>query len=148
MSDIYTGMQPVDPHKLFSLFEKGDEEVYKEHGVEDALKNPYVLMGMVLEGMENYQLMDVMYMHKYPDKYKNVRRITKYKYFSKLYGYLTRIDSTKFESIYKIGESFEIGNVFKGLDDLRDFFELIEHYEKCAVIKKYQDLLIEANYVL
>ena len=58
MSDIYTGMQPVDPHKLFSLFEKGDEEVYKEHGVEEALKNPYVLMGMVLEGMENYQLMD------------------------------------------------------------------------------------------
>ena len=25
-------MNKLDPHTLFSLFEQGDEEVYKEHG--------------------------------------------------------------------------------------------------------------------
>ena len=36
-------MQKLNPHTLFSIFEKGDEEVYKEHGAEDLLDNPFVL---------------------------------------------------------------------------------------------------------
>jgi len=54
-------MNKLDPHTLFSLFEQGDEEVYKEHGVEDTLKNPYVLLNMVSRGMENYAVMDMIY---------------------------------------------------------------------------------------
>ncbi len=46
-------MNKLDPHSLFSLFAKGDEEVYKEHGVENTLKNPYVLLNMVTRGMDN-----------------------------------------------------------------------------------------------
>lgn len=141
-------MQPLDPHTLFALFEQGDEQVYQEHGMQDTLNNPYVLMGMVLQGMENYHLMDKMYMRRHPKMYENVRDITKYKYYTKLYGYLVRIDSKNFENIYKIGESFDISNVFVGLDELREYFQGIEHYEKCQVIKDYQDLLIEANFIL
>ena len=138
-------MQPLDPHTLFSIFEKGDEEVYQEHGIEDTLKNPYVLMGMVLEGIQNYHIMDMMYMNRYPDKYTNVRSITKAKFYAKLYGYLTRIDSTNFDQAYTIGESFEYTNVYKGLDELRVFFQTVEQYEKCAIVKNYQDLLIDAT---
>ena len=134
-------MQPIDPHTLFSIFEQGDEQVYKEHGVEDALDNPYVLMGMVIRGIENYFMMDVMYMKQYPKEYKNVRQITKYKYFNKLFSYLRRIDSTNFKDIYKIGESFDKGEVDKGLNYLRVYYEGIEQYEKCAIIKRYIDLL-------
>ena len=141
-------MQPLDKDTLFSIFEQGDEEIYQEHKITGVMNNPYVLMGMVLEGMHNYYIMDMMYLKRYPKKYKNVRSITKYKYFEKLYGYLLRINSKKFEDIYKIGESFEIATVFKGLDDLREYFQSIEHYEKCQTIKDYQDLLIEANFLL
>ena len=141
-------MQPLDPHTLFALFEQGDEQVYQEHGMQDTLNNPYVLMGMVLQGMENYHLMDKMYMRRHPEMYENVRDLTKYKYYTKLYGYLIRISSNKFEDIYKIGESFDIANVFVGLDELREYFQGIEQYEKCQVIKNYQDLLIEANFIL
>lgn len=134
-------MQPIDPNSLFSIFEHGDEEIYKEHGIEDTLNNPFVLMGMVLRGIENYHMMDMMYMRQYPAQYKNVRKLTRYKYLNKLYSYLEKIDSTKFESIYKIGESFEKDNILGGLDYLRLYFEQIEQYEKCAVIKRYIDLL-------
>jgi len=137
-------MQPLDPHTLFSIFEQGDEMVYKEHGVEDALENPYVLMGMVLRGMENYHIMDVMYKRQYPKEYKKVKKMVQYKYFNKLYSYLTRIDNLTVESIYRIGESFDKGSVFLSLDNLRMFFEVIEEYEKCLIIKKFQDLLLEA----
>lgn len=134
-------MQQLDPHTLFSIFEQGDEEVYKEHGVEETLDNPYVLMGMVIRGIENYQLMDIMYMRQYPKEYKNVRELTKYKYYTKLYNYLTRIDSTKFKGIYKVGDSYEGTSTERGLSTLLTYFEQVEHYEKCAIIKRYHDLI-------
>ena len=57
-------MKPIiDPNTLFSIFEQGDEQVYKEHGMEDHLNNPFVLMGMVLRGVENFHMMDMMYMN-------------------------------------------------------------------------------------
>ena len=136
-------MQRLDPHTLFSIFENGDEEIYKEHGIEDTLNNPYVLIGMVVRGIENYQLMDLMYMRQYPKEYKNVRELTKYKYYTKLYSYLTRIDSTKFETIHRIGETFDKEAVNSSLATLLVYYELIEEYEKCAVIKRYMDLLTQ-----
>ena len=136
-------MQPIDPNTLFNIFEQGDEQIYQEHGMEDQLTNPFVLMGMVLRGIDNYRMMDMMYLKQYPGPYKKVRGITKYKYYNKLYSYLTRIDSLNFNKVYRIGESFEIGEVYSCLDLLRVYYEEIEQYEKCAVIKKYIELLVE-----
>ena len=138
-------MQPINPHSLFSIFEKGDEEVYKEHGLEDTLNNPFVLMGMVLRGIENYFMMDIMYSKTYPEEYKKVKKITQLKYFNNLFGYLKRIDIRKSDKVYTIGESFNIEQTVDGLDVMRKFYEKIEHYEKCAVIKKYIDLLIKQS---
>lgn len=134
-------MQQLDPHTLFSIFENGDEEIYEEHGLQDTLNNPYVLIGMVVRGIENYQLLDLMYMRQYPKEYKNVKDAIKYKYYNKLYSYLTRIDSTKFEDIYKVGDSYEGVNTERGLSTLLSYYENIEQYEKCIVIKRYYDLV-------
>ena len=84
-------------------------------------------------------------MRQYPEQYKGVRKVTKYKYYNKLLSYLTKIDSTNFDTIYKIGESFETGQAFIGLDTLRRYYESIEQYEKCAIVKRYQDLLIDGK---
>lgn len=134
-------MQPIDPHTLFSIFEQGDEAVYRENGVEDVLSNPYVLIGMVIKGLENYQLMDNMYMRSYPKEYQAVRDNVKLKYYNNLYHYLLRIDSTSFESIYSIGEAYDVQQVLFGLDTMLYFFETLEMYEKCGVIKQYMDLV-------
>lgn len=136
-------MKPMDPHTLFSIFEQGDEEVYIEHGVKDVLDNPFVLMGMILRGLENFELMDMMYSRNFPEEYKSVKTIIKYKYYNKLYNYLRRIDSTSFKDEYTIGEAFDSENVYKALDDLRVYYETIEEYEKCAVIKNFRELLID-----
>jgi len=141
---LFIDMQPLDPHTLFSIFEQGDEDIYKEHGLEDTLNNPFVLMGMVLRGVENYHIMDVMYKKQYPKEYAKVQKMVKYKYYTKLYSHLTRVKNLTVESIYKIGESFDRGSVFISLDSLRVFFENVEDYEKCHVIKTFQDLIIEA----
>ena len=138
-------MQPIDPHTLFSIFEQGDEAVYKENGVEDVLNNPYVLIGMVIRGLENYSVMDMMYMRSYPEQYKQVRETVKLKYYNGLYAYLTRIDVSKFEPVYRIGESYDSQDVLFSLDTLLHYYEGLEMYEKCAVIKKYMDLIREST---
>lgn len=136
-------MQPLDPHTLFSIFEQGDEAVYKEHGVEDVLNNPYVLIGMVVRGLENYQLIDRMYLRSYPQQYAAVRPAVKLKYYTNLFFYLTRIDVNKFETKYTIGEDYDSQDVLYRLDDMLYYFEELEMYEKCATIKKYMDLIQE-----
>lgn len=139
-------MQQLDPHSLFSLFEKGDEEVYKEHGVKDTLKNPYVLLNMVARGMDNYAVMDMLYMKNKPDEYKHVRKSVKYKYFIKLYAYLERLDpNSTLSGVYKIGESYDLANLVIRLDDLRLYFERCEHYERCSLIKSTINMLYEQS---
>ena len=134
-------MQPLDKNTLFSIFEAGDEQVYKEHGIEDMLKNPYVLMGMVMQGLQSYCRMDLLYQRNFPKEYKKAAKGIKYTYYNKLYGYLVRIDSDEDHSMYRIGETYQKEEVEAALDLLRVYFEEIEEYEKCAVIKKYIDLL-------
>lgn len=134
-------MNHLDPHTLFSIFEQGDEQVYKEHGIEDTLNNPFVLMGMVLKGLENFTLMDIMYTRHYGQQYKNIKPTIKHKYYNKLFSYLDRIDSKNFDTVHRIGESFEIESVESALATMLVYYELIEEYEKCAVIKRYIDLL-------
>ena len=134
-------MQPLNPHTLFSIFEKGDEEIYKEHNMEELLDNPFVLMGMVLRGIENYHTMDLMHLKHFGKQYKDVRLSVRNQFYNKLFGYLNRIDSSKFETKYTIAKSFEKDDVFNGLNVLLYYFEKREEYEKCATIKKYQDLL-------
>lgn len=134
-------MHKLDPQTLFSIFEQGDEEIYKEHGIEHKLKNPFVLMGMVIKGLENFELMSHMYENNFPKEFKKNKENIRKKYYTRLYEYLTRIDSDRFDDLYTIGESFEAGKVEDGLQHLLFYFEHIEEYEKCKIIKRFIDHL-------
>ena len=134
-------MHKLDPHTLFSIFEKGDEEIYEEHNMTELLDNPYVLMGMVLRGVGNYRTMDLMHLKHFGQQYKEVRFKVRNQFYNKLFKYLDRIDITKIESRYTITEEFDSDDIFEGLNVLLVYFENREEYEKCAVVKSYQDLL-------
>ena len=134
-------MHKLDPHTLFSIFEQGDEEVYREHNVEDMLKNPYVLIGMVVTGVENFYLMDKLYTLRHEKEYGRVRDNIKYKYFVKVFNYLQRIAIDEVSNMYSIGSDFDIDRSLEALNELLFYFEYIEEYEKCAKIKQFTDLL-------
>lgn len=141
-------MNKIDPNTLFAIFEQGDEKIYKEHGQEEVLKNPYVLLGMVTRGVENYGLMDIMYSRQYPKEYKSVRNNVKLNYFNKLFSYLERIDGVSAFKNYKISQAFNLVEVYNSLDHMRKFFENLELYEKCAIIKKYQNVVINEFHLI
>ena len=134
-------MNRLDPHTLFSIFEKGDEEVYRENKIEGLLGNPYVLIGMVVNGVENYFFIDEIYSNKEPKRYARVKDSIKYKYFNKVYKYLTRLSLDKIDKKYGIGTDYELDRSINALNELLFYFEEIEEYEKCALIFQYTDLL-------
>lgn len=140
-------MQPLDKNTLFSIFDVGDEEVYKENNVEELLDNPFVLLGMVVRGVDNWHLMDILYTRKQGEEYTNVREKVQLQYFTKLCKYLTRLDFNKFETVYTIGDSFDRDEVEKALNIVLDVFIAHEHYEKCIIVKKFLDLL-DHEYIL
>lgn len=143
-------MNKLDPHTLFSIFEQGDEDVYKEHGQEDVLKNPFVLMQMVTRGIENYEMMSIIYQKHHPEQFDRIKDLLKLKYYNKLYSYLKRINYNSLENIYKIGDTFEKRQVGEALNTLLSYYELLEEYEKCGEIVKYIQLLVleEAKNIL
>ena len=134
-------MNKLNPHTLFSIFEKGDEEVCKENQMEGLLDNPYVLIGMVVSGVENYYFIDEIYSNKDPKRYAKVKNNIKYKYFTKVFKYLTRLSLDELDTKYGIGTDYELDRSINALNDLLFYFEDIEEYEKCALIFQYTDLL-------
>ncbi len=135
-------MHKLDPHTLFSIFEQGDEEIYRENNVEELLDNPYVLIGMVVTGVENFYMIDKMYTLRHAEEYGRVRETIKLKYFLKLFKYLDRVTPVEMDVVYRIGSDFELDRSIDAINDLLFFFEEMEHYEKCAKIKHYSDLLV------
>lgn len=138
-------MQPVDPNKLFEIFQQGDETVFEEHGMKEVLDSPYVLMGMVVRGVENFHLMDVMYSRQYPKEYKRNRNVIAKKYFFKLFNHLKKIKAKPVDVLTDMEVGFDSTQIVVTLDFLRDYFEKIEHYEKCALIKTYIDASTTVN---
>ena len=136
-------MHKLDPHTLFSIFEQGDEQVYKEHNVLGVLDNPYVLIGMAVTGVENFALIDQMYLLRYTEDYAKVRNKIKYNYYNKLYTYLTRVNLNELGDEYKVGEDYEISRSIDAILDIQIYFQQSEEYEKCKVIKQFSDLLID-----
>jgi hypothetical protein len=134
-------MQPLDKNTLFSIFDIGDEEVYKENNVEELLDNPFVLIGMVVRGVENWHLMDILYTRKKGEEYAEVRDKVQLQYFVKLCKYLDRLDFNKFETVYTIGESFDKDEVDDRLSQMMDVFIENEYYEQCATVKRFLDML-------
>ena len=134
-------MKELSTNKLFDIFSITDEEVYEEHHQGDVMRNPFVLMGMVLRGLENWVMLDMMYTKKYPKQYSSVRNKIRNKYNDRLMGYLDRIDWKKYETIHSIGESYDRREIENGMNHLIKYYEKLEDYEKCAILVEYLNLL-------
>lgn len=143
-------MKRLNSKSLFDIFQAGDEEVYKEHGVEDVLDNSFVLLGMVIRGVENYYIIDQLYKKKYAEEYDSQREIIKLKYFMGLMKYLERIKEIQLDTLSIIEDEFSISAIEYAFSEMTDFFISIEYYEQCSILKKYLDLfslnkLVEEN---
>lgn len=132
-------MNKIDPTKIFTLFQHSDEEIYKEHNMSQLMESPSVLMGMIITGLENYQIIDELHVRRYSKKYERVRDKVKLQYYDKLLKYLQKIDKSNSKEVEQVLLSFDIEQISFSLNEILFFYEKYEHYEKCSVVKKYYD---------
>lgn len=133
-------MKKLSTNQLFDIFEKGDEEIFKEHGVEDLLDNTYILFGMVVRGVENFYIIDQLYATRYREHYFQVKDSIKLKYFLGLMNYLERIKDLPTDLVPFIEDEFDKQSIHYAFNELMDLFIEVEYYEKCAILKKYFEL--------
>jgi len=138
-------MKKIDKDTLFSIFEVGDEEVYKENGVDDILHNTYILFGMTVKGVENYFIMEQMYQNRYGETFSTVRDSIKLKYFIGLMRYLERIDLSQSDTLYDLKDLFGEQSIDYALKEMIDFFEEVEMYENCALLMKFFKIFFPKN---
>lgn len=100
-------------------------------------------MGMVVRGLQNFLLIDQIYSHRHPEQYSNVKKQLQYKYYCRLFSYLQRIQSKDFDEAYQVGDDYQVVDTYIALDHLREYFQNLEEYEKCAVIKTFIDVLVD-----
>lgn len=133
-------MKKLNTNQLFDIFLIGDEEVYKEHQVEDVLDNSFVLFGMVVKGVENYYIIDQLYEKRYGEQYDSVRESIKLKYFIGLVRYLERIEEIPEDTLHIIEDEFGLQAIDYALQEMLDLFIEVEYYEKCTILSKFQRL--------
>jgi hypothetical protein len=141
-------MKDLDGDSLFSIFDRGDEEVYTDtkHNVD--LSDNALLMGMVIRGVDNYFLLDKIYFNRYGEYYLSVKEKIKLKYFLRLLEYLKSVKDLSLETISYTRDEFGFNAIVYSLQSMLSLFEEKEMYEDCVVIKKYLDLFKESSLFL
>jgi hypothetical protein len=136
-------MKKLNSDDLFNIFSIGDEEIYKEHNIEDMMDNTFILFGMVVRGVENYFIIDKMYDSRYQERYDSVRENIKLKYFNGLVNYLERIKALQSDTVMDIEDEFGLQAIKYALEEMLEFYKELEMYEKCAIIFKYHQLFLK-----
>lgn len=141
-------MKDLDGDSLFSIFDKGDEEIYTDLNHNVDLSDNALLMGMVIRGVDNYFLLDKIYFNRYGEYYLSVKEKIKLKYFTRLLEYLTRVNEISLETISYIRDEFGLKAIIYSFQSMLSLFEEKEMYEDCVVVKKYLDLFQESSLFL
>ena len=133
-------MKKLNSNDLFNIFSIGDEEIYKEHKIEDMMDNTFILFGMVVRGVENYFIIDKMYASRFQERYDSVRENIKLKYYNGLVNYLERIEALQSDTVLFLEDEFGSQAIKYALEEMLEFYKELEMYEKCAVIYKFYEL--------
>jgi uncharacterized protein (UPF0305 family) len=136
-------MKKLNSDDLFNIFSIGDEEIYKEHKIEDMMDNTFILFGMVVRGVENYFIIDKMYANRYQERYDSVRENIKLKYFNGLVNYLERVKDIKADTVEELKDEFGPQAIKYALEEMLEFYKELEMYEKCAIIFKFYELFFK-----
>ena len=139
-------MKRLDP-SFFDMFDYSDERDLERAGaieaLSDFLEHPYIIFGSVIRGMENYYIVREMYSRKYGDKFAAIEESLQNKYFNRLYIMLERFDESNCDHVLE-AQRFEKHESGWALLELREYFEAIEDYEKCAKIQSvFTTLLLQ-----
>ena len=82
-----------------------------------------------------------MYSRKYKEQFESIEESLQHKYFNRLYIMLERFDESNSNHVLE-AQRFERHESGWALLELRQFFEEVEDYEKCAKIQSVINTLL------
>lgn len=140
-------MKELDGDSLFSIFEKGDEDIHRDSHYKIQLDSSFILLGTVIRGVDNYFLIDQLYTNRYQERYLSVKENLKLKYFIRLVKVLQRITEFDSKTASMLVDEFGETTIIYVFQYLLSYFEENEYYEICVVLKKYFDIFTEKSLI-
>lgn len=132
------------PPSFFKLFDYSDKDDLQKEGftqaVIDYTQHPYIILGSVIKGVENFHIICDMYRRQYGSKFDAIELPLKQKYFDRLYGYLESFDESDCDHVLE-ALKFTQQEIAYALLNMRDHFEKNEQYEECIKIQSIIETL-------
>lgn len=134
----------MDINKVFDLFEEKDS-INNPTTKLDLTESPVMWIGMFKKLVMNYkvfsqQLINMFTLVEPPLDINDIKRASSYMVYTRAFDYISKLDITnpihieclKMYSDDKLRQSITIS---------LHYYESLEEYEKCAVLKKIQDVM-------
>ena len=135
-------MKKLNPDSVFQIFNQDDREIFQEAGMEHLMNEDYMLIGMAVKGIDNYEILDKINKEKLKELYLEIKDGVKYRYFCKMYDYLYRVKLNKLEDLFDFVQVLGVKDVYSSFEILLSYFREIEDYEKCLYLHDLQKRLL------
>jgi hypothetical protein len=134
----------MDINKVFGLFEEQDSN---ENSVTklDLTDSPAMWIGMFKKLITNYkvfsqQLINMFSLVEPPLDISDIKRASSYMVYTRAFDYISKINIEN-ESHVECLKLYSDENLKQSISVSLQYYESLEEYEKCAVLKKIQDII-------
>jgi hypothetical protein len=134
----------MDINKVFGLFEEQDSN---ENSVTklDLTDSPTMWIGMFKKLITNYkvfsqQLINMFSLVEPPLDISDIKRASSYMVYTRAFDYISKINIEN-ESHVECLKLYSDENLKQSISVSLQYYESLEEYEKCAVLKKIQDII-------
>lgn len=130
-------MKTLDPHKLFNTFRQDPREVV------DLPQEDYTFtqLNFIVSEVKAFSITDRTYISKNNKQYIKARKGLRHKLFISLVNEIQSIDKQDLKTLVKNGDHTVIDNLVEVFELLLSYFEIIEQYERCAIILPYLNII-------
>lgn len=134
----------MDINKVFGLFEEQDSN---ENSVTklDLTDSPVMWIGMFKKLIINYkvfsqQLINMFSLIEPPLDISDIKRASSYMVYTRAFDYISKIN-TENQNHIECLKLYSDENLKQSISISLHYYESLEEYEKCAVLKKIQDVI-------
>lgn len=132
--------------EFFSMFHTNNEEntetekeIEKNKELFEISSNPYVLFGSIIAGHQQYQVIHKISKTKNGEMYEQIEQKVKKKYYDNLFKLFLQLERLGILPEFKLREGYPVEDMLETLKNFLEYYENLEEYEKCIILKKYQD---------
>jgi len=134
----------MDINKVFSLFEEKDS-IDNPTTKLDLTESPVMWIGMFKKLIVNYktfsqQLINMFSSVEPPLDLNDIKRASGYMVYTRAFDYISKLDMTNPTHVECL-KIYSDSQLEQSINMSLHYYESLEEYEKCAVLKKIQDVL-------